>query len=71
MKRIIHKQVSTLILTQNKIYEVIEEVDSYYVILNDKGRKQVFLKERFNDIDTERNDKINNILTQYEIYPWN
>lgn len=52
-----------LVLTPNKVYDVIKIVDEiYYQIKADDGELRTYYKELFQDIDEVREKKINQII---------
>jgi len=53
-----------LVLTPNKVYDVIKIVDEiYYQIKSDDDELRTYYKELFQDIDKVREKKINEIIS--------
>lgn len=55
--KIIFTDDSKMNLTQNRIYEVIENWETAYLIKNDKGNCDTYLKEHFRVIKEEEGEK--------------
>jgi hypothetical protein len=55
-------------LTLGKIYEVLDECDKYYTILNDRGKRNYYNRNRFQpmDNDTNMHPKLVEIQKKYE-----
>lgn len=49
-------------LTKGKIYDVIFTGYWSYYIINDEGKGETFIKERFIDLSDNREEKLNQLL---------
>lgn len=49
-------------LTINKIYEIIEEIEYRYQLIDDSGHKSFYLKKLFKTSSEIRNEKIERLL---------
>lgn len=54
-------------ITLNKVYDVIEEQDTFYKITSDTGARQCYLKFRFEEVKSE---PLVSILHPYTILIW-
>lgn len=51
-------------LTKDKIYEVMQDEDDFWYIINDYGRNDVYPKTNFKTISELRDDKLNILINE-------
>ena len=53
-------------ITLGKIYNVIDIDDSFYIIINDVGRRTLYYYNRFIPLKKERSEKISLLINMFD-----